>query len=238
MFRLAISLFLFVNVAVAQQPAKEVQETVLESPQQVAFKVRMEGPYTADVPLQVVCYFRYTQEGAKKMAGAPIELDKHLGGVIASLRERGEFKGDELETILITPLKGSIPAKAILLIGLGDEAKLSLPLMQRVGTTALREAARLGVKKVAFAPLIRDQGNTKLSTGDVAYAVVSGMLLAYDTERRMQKESLAKEYKLEEWWMEAGPAYYEETVKQTKKAIGEADNIIKTRLTVPFIRPR
>jgi len=27
---------------------------------------------------------------------------------------------------------------------------------------SLREAARLGVKRVAFAPLIRDQGNSKL----------------------------------------------------------------------------
>ena len=45
-------------------------------------KLRMEGPYTADVPLQVVCYFKYTPEGAKRMKEAPVELDKELGGVI------------------------------------------------------------------------------------------------------------------------------------------------------------
>src|SRR4029077_20002534 len=79
---------------------QQVKETSLDAPHKVQVKVRMEGPYTADVPLQVVCYFKYTPEGAKKMSGAPVELDKHLGGVIASLRERGEFGGDQLETIL------------------------------------------------------------------------------------------------------------------------------------------
>src|SRR6266446_367072 len=126
----------------ARAPADDpVKEVAITAPNQVTVKVRMEGPYTADVPLQVVCYFKYTAEGAKRMSGAPVELDKQLGGVIGSLRERGEFGGDQLETILITPPKGSIKAKALLLIGLGDEASLSLDKMERVGKTALREAA-------------------------------------------------------------------------------------------------
>src|SRR5437016_3096550 len=107
-----------------------VKEQVIEGPNKVAVKVRMEGPYTADVPLQVVCYFKYTPEGAKRMSGAPVELDKHLGGVIAALRERGEYVGDPLETLLIIPPKGSIKAKALLLAGLGDEDGLSLQLME------------------------------------------------------------------------------------------------------------
>src|SRR5580692_62857 len=92
----------------ASLEGQEVKETVIAGSHQVTLKVRMEGPYTADVPLQVVCYFKYTPEGAKKMKGAPVELDKRLGGVIASLRERGEFVGDELETLLIIPPPGSI----------------------------------------------------------------------------------------------------------------------------------
>jgi hypothetical protein len=46
------------------------------------------------------------------MTGAPVELDKHLGGVIASLRERGEFVGDEGETLLLLPPRDAIKAKA------------------------------------------------------------------------------------------------------------------------------
>src|SRR5947209_7846075 len=136
-----------------------VKEEALQAPYGVTVKVRMEGPYTADVPLQVVCYFKYTPEGARKMKGAPLELDRKLGGVIASLRERGELVGDEGETLLLIPPKGAIKAKVLLLVGLGDESALSLPVMERVGKVSLREAARLGVSRVAFAPLIRDQGN-------------------------------------------------------------------------------
>src|SRR5712692_10510097 len=131
--------------------------------------------------------------------GVGVELDKRLGGVIASLRERGEFVGDQLETLLLTPPKDSIKAKALLLVGLGDEDALSMKRMEEVGRVALREAARLGVNQVAFAPLLRDQGNSKLGTGDVETAVVRGMLLAYDTEKRLQKEGLAEKYTLEQW---------------------------------------
>src|SRR5437870_2368655 len=124
--------------------AQEVKEKAFDAPHNVKIKVRMEGPYTADVPLQIVCYFKYTPEGVKRMSGAPVELDKKLGGVIASLRERGEFAGDRLDTLCITPPKNSIKTKALLLVGLGDEASLSLQVMERVGRVSLREAAKAG----------------------------------------------------------------------------------------------
>ena len=91
--------------------------------------------------------------------------------------------------------------------------------MERVGRVALREAARLGVSRVAFAPLIRDQGNSKFGTGDVEAAVVRGMLLAYDTEKRLQKEGLSKDFTLDQWNVEAGPMYFDETVAGVRKAI-------------------
>src|SRR3989441_11684305 len=162
-----------------------VKEKAFDAPNHVKVRVRMEGPYTADVPLQVVCYFKYTPEGAKRMSGAPVELDKRLGGVIASLRERGEFVGDQLETLLITLPKDSIKAKALLLVGIGDEDALSLKVLEGVGRVALREAARLGVSRVAFAPLIRDQGNTKFGTGDVETAGLRGVLAASRTDKRV-----------------------------------------------------
>jgi hypothetical protein len=229
-----LAVVILTGLAWPDETPDKVKETALEAPNNVAVKVRMEGPYTADVPLQVVCYFKYTPEGAKRMGGAPVELDKRLGGVIASLRERGEFGGDQLETILITPPKDAIKAKALLLVGLGDEDSLSLKLMEGVGRVALREAARLGVSRVAFAPLIRDQGNTKFGTGDVETAVVRGMLLAYDTEKRLQKEGLGKPYTLEEWWVEAGPAYFDETVAGVTKASAEATDLIKARESKPY----
>src|SRR5262249_39542470 len=129
----AVTLVPFAMAGRADDTKPPVKEKPFEAPNKVKIKVRMEGPYTADVPLQVVCYFKYTAEGAKRMSGAPVELDKHLGGVIAALRQRDEFGGDALETILITTPKNSIPARALLLVGLGDEESLSLKLMEAVG---------------------------------------------------------------------------------------------------------
>src|SRR5262249_20903207 len=143
----------FGALARSDERKDQVKEEAFDAPNKVKLRVRMEGPYTADVPLQVVCYFKYTPEGARRMSGAPVELDKHLRGAIGSLRERGEFRGDQLETILITPPPDSIKAKALLFVGLGDEDSLSLKLMEAVGRVALREAARLGTARVAFAPL-------------------------------------------------------------------------------------
>lgn len=219
-------------------PAQDIKEKSFDAPNQVKIKVRMEGPYTADVPLQVVCYFKYSAEGAKRMSGAPVELDKELGGVIASLRERGEFVGDELETLGITPPKNSIKAGGLLLVGLGSEESLSLSLMERIGRISLREAAERGAKRVAFAPLLRDQGNFKLPVGEVEVAVVRGVLLAYDTHLRLQKEGLAKSFALEEWIVEAGPTYFDETVTGVEKAIAQATTSLKSRSPESYRRSK
>src|SRR4051812_16906006 len=89
------------STARADDPAKPPAETKVAGPDGLSLVVRMQGPYDADVPLQVVCYFRRTADSDRKLAGAPVELDKRLGGLIGSLRARGEFAGDDLETLLV-----------------------------------------------------------------------------------------------------------------------------------------
>ena len=237
-FSCVVLLLAGTTMASSSDAEQEVKEKAFDAPNKVKIRVRMEGPYTADVPLQIVCYFKHTPEGAKRMSGAPVELDKRLGGVIASLRERGEFVGDELETLCITPPKDSIKAKALLLVGLGKEESLSLKVMERVGRVSLRAASKTGVKRVAFAPLIRDQGNSKLPAGDVALAVARGVILAYDTEVRLQKEALAKSFALEEWIFEAGSTYFDETITGVEKGIHQAKTVLKDRTSEPYIRPK
>jgi hypothetical protein len=210
------------------------KEASVTGPGGVKLIVRMQGPYDAEVQLQVVCYFKHKPSGDTTL-GAAVELDKKLGNVIASLRNRGDFAGDELETLLLTPPEGTIKPKCLLLVGLGDEASLSLDRMEQVGRVALREATRLGVKHVAFAPLIRDQGNSKFGAGDVASVVVRGMLLARDTEIRLQKEGLAKSHSIEDWVCEAGPKYFDETVLGVIQAVKEADSAIAARPPAPYI---
>src|SRR4029077_20581693 len=104
---------------------------------------------------------------------------------------------------------------------LGSEDQLSLDLMEQAGQTALRHATEIGATKVAFAPLLRDQGNSALGVGAIETAVVKGVLLAYDTELRLQEEGLSKNYKLEEWSVEAGPKYFDETVEGVREAVSQ-----------------
>ncbi len=237
MYRLLLIIMLSLgwpSLSGAQEAQKPPAETRLAGPRQTTLIVRMQGPYDADVPLQVVCYFKRTPNSDARMSGAPVEIDKHLGGLIGSLRTRGEFGGDELETILFDVPEGTIRPKRLLLIGLGDESTLSLERMERVGRTALREAARLGATSVAFAPLIRDQGNTAIATGEVERAVTRGVLLAYETEKRLQEEGFAKHFNLVAWVIEAGPKYYDETIEGVKKAAGEAKAEASRRDARPY----
>jgi hypothetical protein len=235
---LAITI-LFCGAVIPSQPqatstADEAKEVSLDAPNKLTVRVRAQAPYDAEIPLQVVCYFKHKESGDKTL-GAAVELDERLGGVIASLRTRGEFAGDELETLLLTPSKDTIKPKLLLLIGLGDETSLSLDRMEGVGRVALREAARLGTTRMAFAPLIRDQGNSRFPAGDVANAVVRGMLLAYDTEKRLQQGGLAKAFTVEEWLQEAGPTYFADTVAGVQKAIREARTAIDARKARPDV---
>jgi hypothetical protein len=47
--------------------------------------------------------------------------------------------------------------------------------------------------------------------------------------KRLQKEGLSKEFTLDEWNVEAGPAYFDDTVVGVQKAIEQAGKAIKDR---------
>ena len=197
--------------------AKRGDEKSFEGPHGLKVKVLVQVPQDQEVDLLFLCFFKHKEKGDTVLSTIE-KFDERLGGLIASLRNRGEFAGEELETILINPPPGSIKARRLMLIGLGEEDRLSLQTMRRIGTVALREAARLGVKTAAFGAAIRDQGNTKIPTGDVGREVMQGALLAYDTEKRLQKEGLGAGLALEEWILLAGPQYFHEVAPEAARA--------------------
>jgi len=212
---------------------QKVREKSFTAPNGVTVKIRMQGPNDMETPLQVVCLFKHKQSGDTLLEAAA-ELDQKLGGAISALRNRSEFVGDELETLLLTPPEGTIKPKQLLLVGLGEEESLSLATLERVGRTGVREAARLGAPRVAFAPLLRDQGNSKFGVGDIERAVTRGMLLAYDTDKRLQKEGLAKAFTLEEWVAEAGQKFFDDTAPGAQRGIEDARATIAKRPSDPY----
>ena len=63
---------------------------------------------------------------------------------------------------------------------------------------------------------------------------VRGMILARDTESRLTKEGLGKGQALDEWVMEAGPMFYDETVEGVRKAVKEANEALAARPKTPY----
>jgi hypothetical protein len=222
------------SIRLAQQA---IPQQSFNAANQLKLTVKQIGPYSQETALQIVCLFKHKPSG-DTLISAAADLDKDLGGLLTSIRDRGEFVGDELETFLFIPPQNSIKPKMMLLIGLGDEQNLSLDLMQRVGTIALREAVRLKASHVSFAPILHDQGNSKLDTGDVAQAVMQHVILAYDTEKRLQKQSLASPFTIQEWVYEAGTQYYAGAIRKAQQAIKLANAKVASRNSAPYTNSR
>ncbi|MGH7993584.1 MAG: M17 family peptidase N-terminal domain-containing protein [Limisphaerales bacterium] len=185
-FALALVMAIARAADTATVPKENVFATV---PLGIRLSIKMVGPYTEAADLQIICLFKHKDSG-DTYQGAAKETDAHLGGLLSALRNRGEFVGELGETILFTPAKGSIPAKRFMVIGLGDEKDLSLDTLQIVGRIAAREAVRLKAKNVAWAPVIRDEGNSVIEVGLGDRTFAEQFLSAYDTEKRLQVQGL------------------------------------------------
>ena len=62
--------------------------------------------------------------------------------------------------------------------------------------------------------------------------------MAYDTEKRLQKEGLSKAYTLAQWNVEAGPTYFAETVDGVQRAIEQARKALEGRGTEPYVKTK
>ena len=232
----ALSLFLagLVASAGAADSSAAPKETVFEKkPLGIKVSVKMVGPYMQEADLQMICLFKHKPSG-DTYQGAAKDTDGHLGGILSALRNRGEFVGELGETLLFTPPKGSIPAKRFMVIGLGEESTLSLESLRLVGRIAAREAVRLKARRVAWAPVIRDEGNTTIDVGEGDRACVEQMLSAYDTEKRLQAQGLAEPFSIEEFVVEAGPAFFDSAVKQVGEGIESVTAELAQRNGAPY----
>jgi hypothetical protein len=199
----------------------------------IAFSVKMTGPYAQETDLQIICAFKHKASG-DTYQGAMKDFDAKVGGLLSSLRNRGEFVGELGESFLFSPPAGSIPAKLLLVIGLGDEPALTLDTLRVVGRVAAREAVRLKAKRVAWAPVIRDEGNTKIDVGEGDRAFVESALAAYDTEQRLQAQGLAEKFAITELVIEAGPSYFDDAVEQIGKGLEATLSELAKRDNSPY----
>ena len=208
-------------------------EKTFEAPHGLKVSIKIVGPYTEPADLQIITLFKHKASG-DTYQGAAKDTDEHLHGILSALRNRGEFVGELGETFLFTPPNGSIPAKRFMVIGLGEEKDLSLDSLRVVGRIAAREAVRLNAKHVAWAPVIRDEGNTVVGVGEGDRAFIEQMLLAYDTEKRLQAEALAPAFSIEDLVIEAGPTYFDDAAKQVGEGIESMTAVLAQRNAAPY----
>lgn len=186
----------------------------------------VQGPSSADAQLQVACVFEYTEGDIHSAQALPakvnglVHLDDALKGELTNIRKSGQFQGHSLETILITPPAGSMSAKKLLLIGLGDRNKFTPDLMTSVGEVAAREAMRLGVTNFAFASDLKDAGIDS-PTALIAGNVVKGIVHANRAENYLKDHKLSTTKKLEKVYLLAGPAFFETAGGGIADAISE-----------------
>jgi Cytosol aminopeptidase family, N-terminal domain len=145
----------------------------------VPVQVLVESPAETAAELQVICLFRSSPENT--LHGSLMELNQKLGGLLDRIRRPDFFRGELGETLLITPA-GTIAAKRLLLIGLGDSRTFSPERMQFVGEILYGESERIGVSHPYFAPTILDGGVSKFTTGEVAQQVIMGFLRAAELQ--------------------------------------------------------
>jgi len=114
-------------------------------------------------------------------------LDKALQGFVKKVRDKGDFKGEYKQTLLLYP-QGGVGAERVLLVGLGKTRELDREKLRAGSATAVRRAKEIGVKTFTF--VIPGIGRRDLPMDEKAWAVVEGALLSgyqlteYKTEDR------------------------------------------------------
>ncbi|HEY3856467.1 MAG TPA: M17 family peptidase N-terminal domain-containing protein [Verrucomicrobiae bacterium] len=210
------------------------KENVFDThPLGITLSIKMDGPFMEPADLQIICLFKHKSDG-DTYQGAAKETNEKLNGLVSALRNRGEFIGERGETFLFTPSEGTIPAKRFMIIGLGDERDLSLDALRLAGRIAAREAVRLKASHVAWAPVIRDEGNNTIEVGLGDRAFVEEMLSAYDTEKRFQSQGLSPDFSIESFVIQAGPAFFDSAVKQVGEGIESEAAKLAKRSAAPY----
>lgn len=183
----------------------------------IRFQAIPVSPSDTNTPLQIVCFFDYSKN--QTYGGGTEAVDKHFEGAIRALRADGHFRGDLLETLLLTPNKNQIPAQKLLMVGLGDPAQFNVDHMKAVGRVAMNEAIKLNVESFCFAPSIKDAGVSTVPAGDVTVSLASGMFAALDSAQYLAEKGLIPALKLKEAIFLAGPQHIENSQAGLNKAI-------------------
>ena len=173
-------------------PSQQISQVLVTTGASFPVDVMVKSPADTDTDLQVICLFR--SDPANSLHGSLLEIDQKLGGLLTLLRKDTLFAGTLGETLLITPRSGAIPARRLLIIGLGDLESFTPDREQLIGTIVFQESSHLGVAHPFFAPTVLDGGKTDMDTGDTAEQFVRGFLRAKAVDDLLQSRACYEVY--------------------------------------------
>jgi hypothetical protein len=186
----------------------------------VPIQILVKSPAETQTDLQVICLFRSSP--VNTLHGSLAETNEKLNRLLERIRKPELFRGDLGETLLIAPPKGSLSARRLLIIGLGDPQTFSPQRMQLAGEILYIEASRLGVAHPYFAPTILDGGVTQFTTGQVAEQVVSGFLRGAATDKALRDAKASAGQPVTKLTYLAGAANAANTREGIERAIAAA----------------
>jgi hypothetical protein len=204
--------------ATAQSKPTEIQ--IPNAP--IAIRVLEQSPAETDTELQIICLFESVPENV--FHGSLVETNEKLKGLLDKLRQPTLFRGELGETVLIVPPAGSLAARKLLVIGLGDSQTFTPQRLELIGSIAYNESNRLGIAHPFFAPTVLDGGVTKYSTGQASENFIRGFLRAARTEKLLETAGSSKGRVIQDLAYLAGPAHAIDTQQGIERAIATAGN--------------
>ncbi|MCX6022243.1 MAG: leucyl aminopeptidase, partial [Chloroflexi bacterium] len=130
-------------------------------------------------------------EGVTVPGGGTGAVDGALGAAISQIIADGDLKGRSGEFTLIHTL-GKLPAKRVVVMGLGKREAFSLDRVRNLGAELGRYLKRLGVERAAT--ILHGAGAGGMDPEAAAQALTEGLLLGtYSYNRHITKKSERKE---------------------------------------------
>jgi len=136
---------------------------------QITVDTRAPALRAAEVLALPLC----AREPESRLSGPSAALDKALGGRLSGALATGDFRGQRGETLLLYG-EGSLAAERVLLVGLGDEKKLTGDGVRLAAGVAAQAASRRGCRSLALVlPTTR-----RVKAHEAAQAATEGVVLA------------------------------------------------------------
>jgi leucyl aminopeptidase len=134
-------------------------------------KIRVKKGRLENISAEAIVIYHY--EDAKKPAGKAAVVDAQSGGRIKALLRTGDFEGKLNQTAVVYTSK-EMPAKRIILLGLGKKKELNAEKLRGAFARAAQQVRSLRLKEFAFSLDVDDKA---LSLDALTEAAVEGVLL-------------------------------------------------------------